>query len=131
MRINLNQQDINDAIKAYLSSNGLMTTNQGFEIQFKAGRKGSGLSATVDVVPREDNFEGLPGNLGEAEDNAPNLQLVKAKAEPAGPLEEVVMTTPVVEPQTGEKQEPESEKVEAEAPKEEASSPSKKVSLFG
>jgi hypothetical protein len=49
MKISLKQRDIELAIKMYLANQGIALANRDFAVQFTAGRKGSGLSALVNI----------------------------------------------------------------------------------
>lgn len=53
MQITLKQRDIELALKMYLSAQGIILTNRSFNVEFTAGRKDSGLSASIDIGPAE------------------------------------------------------------------------------
>lgn len=53
MKINLRQADIEQALKMYLTSQGIVLQDRTFEVTFRAGRKGSGLSADVNIGTAE------------------------------------------------------------------------------
>lgn len=53
MNITLKQRDIELALKMYLSAQGIILSNRKFTVEFTAGRKDSGLSATIDIGPAE------------------------------------------------------------------------------
>lgn len=53
MNITLKQRDIELALKMYLSAQGIILTNRSFNVEFTAGRKDSGLSASIDIGPAE------------------------------------------------------------------------------
>lgn len=85
MKINLRQSDIEQALKMYLTSQGIVLQDRSFEATFKAGRKGSGFSADVSIgtavvkLPKE--TEKLP-----------------AVVEPT-PVEATVTPTPIFTPE--------------------------------
>jgi hypothetical protein len=53
MQIQFKQDDITAALKGYIAGQGISLNNKSFGVAFKAGRKGSGLSAmiTINDVP--------------------------------------------------------------------------------
>lgn len=53
MQITLKQRDIELALKMYLSAQGISLLDRSFNVEFTAGRKDSGLSASIDIGPAE------------------------------------------------------------------------------
>ncbi len=53
MQITLKQRDIELALKMYLSAQGISLLQRSFNVEFTAGRKDSGLSASIDIGPAE------------------------------------------------------------------------------
>lgn len=49
MQINLNQREIESALKEYITGQGINLTNRKVDIDFTAGRNESGLSAKMDI----------------------------------------------------------------------------------
>ena len=116
MQINLKQSEIVEALKQYVSRQGINLAGKDVAIAFTAGRKESGISAEISIEDAD-----IPDFFG-GEPNPPALQVVHA-------------TTPAVADSVantvGDSQEPEIQKapqVEPEPPVAEA--PTKVSSLF-
>ena len=54
MQITLRQRDIELALKMYLASQGIALADRAFSVDFTAGRKESGLTATIDIGTADD-----------------------------------------------------------------------------
>jgi len=82
MQIQLKQVEIIEALKQYISKQGISLTGKTVEISFTAGRKDSGLSADISI---EDNP--IPGLDDEMNTDPTKPVLTVVKADPAAPSE--------------------------------------------
>ncbi len=98
MQITLKQRDIELALKMYLSAQGISLLQRSFNVEFTAGRKDSGLSASIDIGPAE----ALTKEAMESVKVEP-LQNTTAATEP------VIVETIISPPVTDEPEEPEGE----------------------
>lgn len=127
MRINLNQADIIAALTHSLLNRGVLRSNQSITAVFKAGRKGSGVSAVLDVVTIAPEFPGLSGSLGDYEEDHKENQIERPSLSLVSPnTAESVLECPVV---PDEEEEQDDEPVEALA-ESLTTEPEKKPSLF-
>lgn len=98
MQITLKQRDIELALKMYLSAQGISLLQRSFNVEFTAGRKDSGLSASIDIGPAE----ALTEEVMESVKVEPLLNT------PAVP-EPVIVETAISLPITDEPEDPEGE----------------------
>lgn len=91
MKINLRQADIEQALKMYLTSQGIVLQDRTFEVTFRAGRKGSGLSADVNIGTAEVKLLSEPEEVFAVAEAKPVEATVTPSTE-----EETPITAPVV-----------------------------------
>lgn len=103
MQITLKQRDIELAMKMYLSAQGISLLQRSFNVEFTAGRKDSGLSASIDIGPAE----ALAEEVMESVKVVPiaTHPLLNTPADPEPLIVETVISLPV----TNEPEEPEGE----------------------
>lgn len=103
MQITLKQRDIELALKMYLSAQGISLLQRSFNVEFTAGRKDSGLSASIDIGPAE----ALTEEVMEAVKVVPMAThpLLNTPADPEPLIVETVISLPV----TDEPEDPEGE----------------------
>lgn len=98
MQITLKQRDIELALKMYLSAQGISLLQRSFNVEFTAGRKDSGLSASIDIGPAE-------ALTKEAMESVKVEPLQNTTAVPESVIVETIISPPV----TDEPEEPEGE----------------------
>lgn len=121
MQIQLKQTEIVEALKQYISRQGLCLVNKTTEVSFTAGRSGAGLIA--DIAIEDSDIPPLQGDLDlDAKQEAPlTLKVIGGSA---APVEAATATTPV------EKEAAPAQEQAQEAGGEPAPAPAK-ASLFG
>lgn len=86
MQITLKQRDIELALKMYLASQGIALAGRSFDVEFTAGRKESGLLATIDIGPAESLAQAVIDSVKVAEPEAIVAEAEAARQETAGVL---------------------------------------------
>lgn len=90
MKINLDQKDIVNALKQYVSSQGMPTSGKHVDVSFKAGRKGAGISCEINV-----SDEPIPG-YSTADAKATALAVNNKVTDPSAPALQPDVTTAAV-----------------------------------
>lgn len=91
MKIHLKQGEITDALRQYVTKQGINLSGKTVDISFTAGRNGAGLSADIDI---EDSS--IPPMLEEEGTSKPILSVVPPPAAaPEGESAEDAKDTPV------------------------------------
>lgn len=103
MQITLKQRDIELALKMYLSAQGISLLQRSFNVEFTAGRKDSGLSASIDIGPAEALTEEVIEDVKVVPPTTHLMQNTTAAHEP------VIVETIISPPVTDEPEGPEGE----------------------
>lgn len=88
MQITLNQDEIIDAVKAYVRSQINIAPNQDIMIDLRAGRGENGFTATLDIVPQKKSQLTTRDHVGTSAPTAPATMGISATPEarePAAP----------------------------------------------
>jgi hypothetical protein len=93
MQINLKQSEITDALRQYVTQQGINLTGKTVDIAFTAGRKEGGLSAEITIDDQD-----IPGYSNDVKQG--QLTLVQPEAEPTEESTPVVQAEPQESPVT-------------------------------
>ena len=93
MKLQLNHEEINQAIVDYVGKLGIDLTDKETDVEFTAGRNGNGISASIDIKPMNHRLTGIP-HIVQVEERVWNDIEVSVEPQEVGDVTEVEPTIP-------------------------------------